>query len=117
LRRLNIVPRRIAAPIADPVDFFDGNKDMLKREFPFLIDPVPTQASEGTVDRLDEFSVLLVFLDLDRRGGRESSVGFDRDDGFVSVEVDPVAPGFGFQTRFEVFLLQRSDHFFQGAGS
>jgi hypothetical protein len=60
------------------------------------------------------FAVFLAFAMFDGGGAAEPAVGLDADDGVVTFEINPVAPGLGFVAGLEVFLAECGEHFRDG---
>ena len=78
---------------------------------------MPAEATEGAEDGGSGLAFFFALAVLNSGGTAEAAVALDGDDGGVAVEVDPVAPCFGFVARLEVILAEGGEDFDNGAWS
>ena len=87
-----------------------------ERKLSVIVDAMPAEAAECPENGSDGLAIFFSVTMLDRGGTAESPVRLDADDGGVALQIDPVPPGLGFVTWFEVFLAQCGEHLLDGGG-
>ena len=76
---------------------------------------MPAEATKGAEDGGGGLAFFFALAVLDGGGTAEAAVALDGDDRGVTVEVDPVAPSFGFMARLEVVFAEGGEDFDDGA--